>query len=229
MQYRVESYNQQLTRIPAAICEMGRLVEDLIKLANQAIRDPSVDFFCEAKKTDEQVNLLDREIEKLATSVLTFQKPMARDLRVVTSALKMCSYLESMGDLAKNVAKRAAQPDIRLSEKALEEFAEVADTIVEMVEEVLTAFERQDATKAENVWKQDDKVDALYHDLYSRLQQGMQEDPAHIPAYVNILLAAKGFERIGDYVTRLATNVYYITTGERFNKEAFDSEKIISA
>mgnify|MGYP006263852991 CR=1 FL=1 len=87
-----------------------------------------------------------------------------------------------------------------------------------MVEDVLEALKDSDADKALAVWHQDDKVDELYHELYDRIQDEMQQDPDHIPSYIRILFAAKSFERIGDYVTRLAASVYFIAKGERFEK-----------
>jgi phosphate transport system protein len=225
MEFNHDSYSKQLSRIPSAICEMARLVQELLTLAGEAIRSNS-DFFAKASSIDEQVNALDREIERLATTVLTFQKPMAKDLRMVTCSLKICSYLESTGDLAKKIVKRAAKSNVQLSPEITREFSEVADTVIKMLEEATQALETQSALKAEESWKRDDKVDALYRKLYEDIQNRMQEDPENIPAYIRILFAAKGFERIGDYVTRFATNIYYIVTGERFNKEAYESKKV---
>lgn len=217
----IEAYDRQLKRVSEALLEMGDLVKGLVVLGKKALLEPNTDFVATAKATDAKVNALDAELESLAMTILALRQPMAMDLRIVTSSLKLSGYLETMGDLAKKVARKALQPDIALSVQVIEDFSKVADLVVDMLGDVLRALQNGDADAAVAVWKRDDEVDALYHDLYALLQAEIEKDTSHITEFMCIVAAAKSFERMGDYVSRIAKTVYYINSGERFEKRDF--------
>lgn len=222
------NYDEQLNKITSDLLEMGKTVEEMVHIAKKAIKTPEKDFYPEARTIDKTINQMDTDIENTALNILAERQPMATDLRIVTSSLKMCSYFERMGDLAKKVTKKASQPDITINEKALKDFNDLSDVINSMISDTLDAFRNKDIKKALSVWKRDDEVDQLYHDIYNRIVKSMQDDPEHLRSYMHIASAAKSYERIGDYITKLAAMIYYIISGEHFSKSALEEKSVAS-
>jgi len=139
---------------------------------------------------------------------------MADDLRQVVTALKLSNDLERIGDLAKNIAKRAQVlnqiPPIR-PVQAIPNMAKLAQ---EIIKDVLDAYIESDAEKAHRVWERDQEVDDMYNSLFRELLTYMMEDPRNITASTHLLFIAKNIERIGDHATNIAETIYYRIKGE---------------
>lgn len=217
-QHTVRSYDEQLTRLLSLILAMGREVRKMVLAARASFRSPDEDRVAEAKAADRIINDLDQEIEDAATIVLALQNPMAVDLRFVTSVLKITGMLERAGDLAKNAVKRSTKMGAHVPPEVLNKLERMADINVEMLDSALEAFEQKDTFKATEVWRRDEEIDDLYHEVFTRMQQSMVSDPAHAMAATHVIFAAKNLERVADYTTNLAKTVYYVTSGKRVDK-----------
>ena len=168
---------------------------------------------------DRKVDELQQQIEEQALRVLALRQPMAVDLRETLAAIKIAGELERVGDLAKNIAKRAMvlnrEPPIRLAQS----LARMGGQALGQLKLVLDAYSDRDADSAELVWKQDGEIDEMYNSLFRELLTYMMEDPRMIGACTHLLFAAKNLERIGDHATNIAENIYYLVHGKPLRDE----------
>ena len=217
-QHTLRSYDKQLQNLLSLILDMGGEVRGMILAAKASFRSDDENRVAAAKAADKHINQLDIQIEQEATAVLALQNPMAIDLRFVTSVLKITGMLEHAGDLAKNTVKRGAKLGDYTPEEALMKLEKMADVIVEMLDNVLAAFNEKNTQKAIAVWKRDDEIDSLYHEILSIMLAEMSQATDRVMPGTHIMFAAKNFERIADYMTSFAKTVYYVASGKRPDK-----------
>jgi phosphate transport system protein len=138
---------------------------------------------------------------------------MAVDLRDTLAAIKIASELERIGDLAKNIAKRALvlnrEPPIRLTQS----LARMGRASLNQLKLVLDSYSDRDAKGAEAVWRNDGEIDEIYNSLFRELLTYMMEDPRTISLCTHLLFVAKNIERTGDHATNIAETVYHMVTG----------------
>ncbi len=217
-QHTLHSYDKQLQQLLQLILDMGGEVRKMVISAKQSFRSRDESRAQDAKAADKFINELDLKIEEEATVVLALQNPLAIDLRFVTSVLKITGMLERAGDLAKNTVKRSVKMGDIAPEPVIEKLEQMADIIVQMLDGALEAFEHKDTQKATEVWKRDQEIDDLYHEVLIAMQQQMTAMPEKTIAFTHVVFAAKNLERLADYTTNLAKTVYYVTSGKRADK-----------
>lgn len=222
-QHTLRSYDKQLQHLMQLILDMGGEVRSMVLAAKSAFRSRDEKRIADAKAADKHINELDHQIEEEATIVLALQNPMAIDLRFVTSVLKITGMLERAGDLAKNTVKRSVRMGTFAPEPVIKKLELMADIIVEMLDDALEAFHQKDTLKATEVWKRDQEIDDLYHEIFSVMQKEMSVDPSNVVACTHVVFAAKNLERVADYTTNLAKTVYYVTSGKRADKAVLKS------
>lgn len=222
--HTLSSYDKQLTQLTDLILLMGEKVKEVLLLARRSLTERDQTLADTAIKLDETINNLDSQIERQATAVLALQNPMAIDLRFVTSALKIAGTLERAGDLCKNTAKRSMKMGHNLPPDIAEKFDVMVNTTIEMLDGALAAVANRNPELATTVWRRDDEVDELYHQVLLTMQQGSLRDPEHILAYTHLVFAAKNFERIADYATNLAKTVHYVTSGKHADKATLNAK-----
>ena len=148
------------------------------------------------------------------------RQPLAIDLRETISAIRISGDMERIGDLAKNIAKRALaiagqfQP-----QKIVVGVQHMGDLVLGQLKDVLDAYAQQDEAKALDVWRRDGAIDALYTSLFRELLTYMMEDPRNISFCTHLLFCAKNIERIGDHTTNIAETIHYLVTGETLTTE----------
>lgn len=217
--HTVTSFDKELQKLTRHLLTMGDLVKELITMAVESLEKHDEELVKQAKSTYKKINELDIDVDKEATALIALWQPKAVDLRFITSSLKISSALERMGDLANNSVKRASRITANVEKESLGDFKKVASIVSEMLDEVLQALEESDTERADRVWLRDDEVDKIYKALFNKLQAAMQASNADIPSYMQIVFAAKNFERLGDYATKLAKSVHYIISGKRPKKQ----------
>ena len=216
--HTLRAYDQQLQHLMQLILDMGGEVRKMVLAAKHSFRSDDANRVAEAKAADKTINALDHQIEDEATIILALQNPLAIDLRFVTSVLKITGMLEHAGDLAKNTVKRSVKMGNNASEAGIQKIEKMADIVVEMIDSALDAFKRTDTAAAMNVWKRDQEIDDLYHEIFALMQKEMLASPENITPSTHIVFAAKNLERVADYITNLAKMVYYIGSGKRADK-----------
>ena len=223
--HTLRAYDKQLQHLMQLILDMGGEVRKMVLAAKQSFRSDDENRVAEAKAADKYINALDHQIEEEATIVLALQNPLAIDLRFVTSVLKITGMLERAGDLAKNTVKRSVKMGIHAPEPVIQKLEKMADVVIEMLNDALQAFERTDTALAMAVWKRDQEIDDLYHEIFAIMQKQMSESPENVTPSTHIVFAAKNLERLADYTTNLAKTVYYVGSGKRADKTLLKQEE----
>ncbi len=141
---------------------------------------------------------------------------MAQDLRAVVGAIRMAGDLERIGDLAKNIAKRVGAVGQGATPRNLSHGIDsMAELVLEQVEGVIERYEKRDAEGLKSLRTDDQKIDVKYTAVFRELLTYMMEDPRNITSCTHLLFCAKNLERIGDHVTNIAENAYYVVTGQQ--------------
>ena len=210
----VKSYDVEFASLDRVVAEMGGLAERLLSDAFEALerRDPKLAE--QAAASDPLIDALERDIQERAIAMIAKRQPMANDLRHIMTVLKIASDIERIGDLAKNIAKRAGTISGESHPKSLIiGLRHMTDEAQRQVKDVLDALSMRDAEKALTVWRGDARLDALYNSVFRELLTYMMEDPRKIGLCTHLLFGAKNIERIGDHATNIAENVYHLVTG----------------
>jgi phosphate transport system protein len=216
-QHTDRGYEQQLSQLRAAVLEMGGLVEDQIAQAVRSLTDRDTKLARATIDRDHTVNRYDVEVDELCVKLLALHQPAARDLRLITTALKITTDLERIGDLAAHIAERALELD---AEAAVEPKAEsmidlplMANLARTMLHRALDAFVQEDPELALDVCRSDDAIDKLHGQLFRALLAFMVEDPATIARTMRLLFVSKNLERVGDHATNIAEMVIFLVKG----------------
>lgn len=211
----VTSYDNDLQGLRRRISEMGGIAEKMLVDAIQALVRHDTALAQTVIAADKRLDVLQREVEESAILTIARRQPLAVDLRETISAIRVSGDVERIGDLAKNIAKRALaigsdfQP-----QKIVLGLQHMNDLVLGQLKDVLDAYAQQDTVRALDVWKRDGAIDALYTSLFRELLTYMMEDPRNISFCTHLLFCAKNIERIGDHTTNIAETVHYLVTGE---------------
>jgi phosphate transport system protein len=206
----VKSFDELLQALSTLVAQMGGLAEAQFAAAIAAIARRDSGAAESAVAGDGRIDALQQEIEERALKLLALRQPMAVDLRDTLAAIKIAGELERIGDLAKNIAKRALvlnrEPPIRLTQS----LARMGKAAQAQLKQVLDAFSGRDAAEAEAVWRRDGEIDEIYNSLFRELLTYMMEDPRTIGLCTHLLFVAKNIERCGDHCTNIAEVVYHM-------------------
>jgi phosphate transport system protein len=215
--------------------EMEELKENLLKMAalvEEAIRD-AVDSLVKrdsnlAQKTmagEETVNNLEIAIEEKCLKLLALRQPMAVDLRFITSAMKIITDLERMGDQAVNIAERAISLNQEPQLKPYIDIPRMAEITQSMVKDVLDAFVNRDSKLARSVCERDDLVDGLNDQVFRELLTYMMSDPKTTTRAVHLMIVSRCLERIADHATNIAEDVIFMVDALVIKHHADAKEK----
>lgn len=210
-----EAYHKDLHRLREDVIGMGSIVGRTIGDAVLSLKNRDVDLAQKVIDTDKEIDALDHSIEDNCMRLLALQQPMARDLRLIISALKMSIDLERMGDLALEIAVITKMTANVPPVKPLIDIPRMAETCQDMLKNTMSAFENKDIELARNVAKRDDEVDMLFDQVRRELISYMIEDPKKITGAQHLTFVARYLERIGDHITNLCESVVFMVTGER--------------
>jgi len=209
----VKAFTEQLESLANTVAQMGGLAEAQFANAIEAIAKRDGKLAEAAIGSDERVDRIQQTIEEQALKLLALRQPMAVDLRATLAAIKIANELERIGDLAKNIGKRALvlnrEPPIRLTQS----LARMGRQSLAQLKMVLDAYSDRDAEAARNVWRHDEEIDELYNSLFRELLTYMMEDPRTIGLCTHLLFIAKNIERAGDHATNIAETVFHMVTG----------------
>lgn len=210
----VSAYDSELKELIADITEMGDKVLGMMNFARKALDNPSDELVADARALDKKINTLDFGLQKKAVKLIALRQPMGVDLRFVVSTLKIASSMERMGDLAKSTCRKAGKFCSVTSGDVNNDLKEMNALATHMLNNVLTAFRDMDVEKANQVFEEDTDLDDTYKKLLKDVQVLVKNNTDAIPAFADIIFAAKNFERIGDHCSKIADHVHYITSGQ---------------
>jgi phosphate transport system protein len=210
----VKSFDSELSALTAAITRMGELSQTQLAGALDALLLRDTVAAARVVREDFEVDEIERDLDARAIRVLALRQPIARDLREVLSALRIGIEFERICDFAANIAKRAIALNATSPDEWINELAELGNLALKQLAAVVAAFRERDATKAMQVWAQDEAIDDVHTGIYRRLIDFMKADPSRVAIGAHLLFIAKNIERIGDHATNVAESVYYLITGE---------------
>ncbi len=211
----VRSYDADLQGLRQRIAEMGGIAEKMLVDSVAALARHDKPLAQTVIASDPRLDVLHREVEENAILTIARRQPLAVDLRETISAIRIAGDVERIGDLAKNIAKRAlAIGDDFQPHKIVVGLRHMNDLVMAQLKDVLDAYAQKDTAKALDVWKRDGAIDALYTSLFRELLTYMMEDPRNISFCTHLLFCAKNIERIGDHTTNIAETVHYLVTAE---------------
>jgi phosphate transport system protein len=210
-----EVYHKDLHKLKEEVVSMGSLVSKAIGDSVLSLKNRDVGLAQKVIEMDSEIDALDHKIEEDCMRLLALQQPMARDLRLIISVLKMSIDLERMGDLALEIAVITKITAIVPPIKPLVDLPRMSDICQEMLKDIMIAFENKDVELAKVVAKRDDEIDMLFDQVRRELISYMIEDPKKITGAQHLTFVARYLERIGDHMTNLSENVVFMVTGER--------------
>lgn len=210
-------FQRELETLKENLLLMATLVEEALRNSVQSIVQIDSTLAQKTFEGEDRINKLEISIDDMCLKLLALRQPMAVDLRFITSAMKIVTDLERMGDLAVNVAERALELAQTPAQTAplgpMHDLAKLADLSEAQLKGALDAFVTRDVEKAEAVLHGDELLDALYLKIFNSLLALMMEDSRNIRRATSIMFAAKYLERFGDHATNLAEMVVYMVRG----------------
>ncbi|MBW3572210.1 MAG: phosphate signaling complex protein PhoU [Gemmatimonadetes bacterium] len=206
-------FHEELSRLKTQLLEMSGLAEELVDQAMRALRDRDAELAREVVRRDSELDAMEMVVDDMCIHLLALQQPMARDLRLITMAMKISNDLERVGDHAVNIAEAVghlAEAPVYLEFPEIEEMGRLS---TEMLSDALDTFVRADPEGAREVCRRDDRVDALHESLFRILLTHMMEDPRRIGAAMSLFLVSRNLERIADLATNVAEDVVFLVEG----------------
>lgn len=206
-------FDEQLSLLNHELLEMGALVESAIRNATTALVNQDVEAALASIAADKDVDQAERDIESLSLKLLLQQQPVARDLRLISSALKMITDMERIGDQASDISEIVIYLSSEPYIKQLEHLPLMAEKAIRMVTAALDAYVHKDVKLALEVMDMDDEIDSLFTTVKYELITLIRGDAAAGSQAIDLLMIAKYYERIGDHAQNIAEWVEYALTG----------------
>lgn len=206
-------FDQQLKTLNEEMLYMGGLCEDTIQQTIEALMSGDVKKARDLNNMMSQLTQQERSIENICLKLLMQQQPVARDLRTISSSLKMVTDMERIGIQACEIAEIIAAGNVvRATDKV--DFQELSNEVSHMVQMAMMAYDKKDMNLADEVIKYDDVVDRLFCDIREDLIKQLKDDTNDAECFIDMLMIDKYFERIGDHAVNIASWVKFSITGE---------------
>jgi phosphate transport system protein len=215
-------FHDELSHVKVRLLTMSGEAEAALGLSVEALLERDPDKAHRVIVGDRVIDSMEVEIEEQCINLLALQQPMARDLRMLTSALKIANDLERVGDHAVNIAQSAERLTQSRPIAPEPEIIEMARLARDMLSDALEAFIRGDASAGREVCLRDDKVDALHRSVFRILLTHMMEDPHMIGAGMELFLVSRNLERVADLATNIGEDVVFLVEGKSIKHHAED-------
>ena len=207
-------FEQQLETLNNELVEMGELCVSGIEACSKAVMESSEKQRSEAIALERDIDHKERFIESLCLRLLLQQQPVARDLRLISAAMKMISDMERIGDQAADIAEISQYITNNAEFKSGIHIEEMAKATIDMVNDAITSFIKKDIALARSVMDNDDIVDDLFDKIKNELIKSVTAGDTRGELFIDVLMIAKYFERIGDHAVNVAEWVEYSITGD---------------
>jgi len=217
-------FEKELQEIKENLLYAGALTEKAISNAMASILERDSALAREVIDADEQLDRLDEEIEKKCLDAVALRQPVAKDLRFITTAIKINAHLERIGDMAVNIAEKAILLNEEPQLKPYIDLPRMSETAQEMIKKSLDALVKEDCELADEVIRDDQQVDDLNDQIFRELLTFMMQDPRTIHRALLIMQIAKNLERISDHATSIAIMVIYLVTGKNVRHKDKESK-----
>lgn len=210
----VSAFDTDLEVVQAMIVKMGGMVEAAILDAAKSLETRDVELAEKVRQADRPIDEMMERVNEESARIIAQRAPVATDLRVILTVMRLSASLERIGDYSKNIAKRTSVlAEMRPINGADAALRRMAQEVERMLKDMLDSFIHRDVALAEDVRHRDHDVDQMYNALFREFLTFMMEDPRHITACMHLHFIAKNIERMGDLVTNMAEQVIYLVTG----------------
>lgn len=207
------SFDMQLRKLNNELIEMGSLIETAIARAYKGLINQNIEIAKENVEFDREIDQKEKEVENICLKLLLQQQPVASDLRLISSAIKMITDMELIGDQAADISELTILMSKTQYIKRLDHIEQMAKATIEMVTTSVDAFVKRDLELARSVFARDDIVDNLFVTIKNDLIELIREDVNNGEQAIDLIMVAKYFERIGDHAVNLADWVIFSIVG----------------
>ena len=211
--HTVKSYEEEMQSLNDNLVMMGSLTESQMADAMAAVIKVDKDSVDKIVKNDGKINELRSVIDNQITTVLVKRAPMAVDLRITISTMKISHDLERIGDLAKSVAKKVKPLPVDLPDELIGSLRRLGDLVQKQLKDALDAYLNKSKDKAIEIWKKDEQVDDLTNLAMNEVATYLQKDKKNLEMATHLLFVTKNIERAGDHITNIAESLYYLIDG----------------
>jgi phosphate transport system protein len=215
-EHTVRSYDQELELLQSKLLQMGKVTEEQLKKAIEALVSKDSGLAVDVIYSDSRVNELQAEVDSLTVRMLAMRQPMALDLRSIISALKIAAELERIADYAANIGKNVFDLNHVSLEEPVKQIIQMAEVAGQMLNDVMRTYQETDVSKALDVWNRDEEINGIYANILSQLRSYMKVDSDNIKTYTSLIFVSRCCERIGDHIKNIAESVYYIEHGKAY-------------
>ena len=212
--HTVKSYEEEMQSLNDNLVMMGSLTENQMADAMAAVIKVDKESVDKIVKNDGKINELRTTIDNQITTVLVKRAPMAIDLRITISTMKISHDLERIGDLAKSVAKKVKPLPVDLPDELIGSLRRLGDLVQKQLKDALDAYLNKSKDKAIEIWKKDEQVDDLTNLAMNEVATYLQKDKKNLEMATHLLFVTKNIERAGDHITNIAESLYYLIEGE---------------
>jgi phosphate transport system protein len=209
-----QAFATEIAELEHDLLEMGSRAESMVGEAVESLQRLDANLAMEVLRRDDEIDQRELDIENRCLRILALQQPMAGDLRVVGTAMKMITDIERVGDLSVDIAKAGMKIEKELGDANIVDVPRMANIARAMLRESLEAYVKRDLELVRKVCAMDDEVDALYRDLRSQIHDNMCRHPDQVVADSWLLLAIHHVERIADHAVNIAERVSFMVTGK---------------
>jgi len=213
-------YERLLRELKNRLLIMGSKAESMISDSIRSFVDRRATLAADVIERDDEIDRLELEIDDLCYEILALEQPVACDLRILATALKIVKDLERIGDIAVNIAERVLELTQEPELKRLIDLQMMADATQKILKESLDAFVNSDADLAEKIIFNDKLVDAMYEQVFRTMLTYMLEDPRSISRALKLIFIAKHLERVGDHSANIAEMVVFLVRGQDIRHKA---------
>jgi phosphate transport system protein len=203
-------FDEQIAQLKHELLRMSGQAEEIIRKAMESLMGRDTVLADEVFEDDRAIDRMEIDIEEACIQLLALQQPLASDLRLITSALKISNDLERIGDHAVNIAGCAKTLAAKPPVKPLADLPTLAEKSIDMLRDALDSFVRADAEAARRLVRRDDEVDELNRQLFAELMRRMIADPQQVERSMTLVLVGRNLERIADLATNIAEEVVFI-------------------
>ena len=209
-----KQFDKELKALKDKLLLMAAKVEERLSDAIRSLVQRDMELAKRTTESDRDINRLEMEVDELAVKMIALRQPAARDLRFITTALKIVTDLERCGDLAVNIAERAVALNEDEQLKPYIDLPKMAGEAQQLLKDALDAFVNGDADKATSVLERDQMVDDLFVQIFRELITYMMQDPRTITRAIGLIFVAKHLERVADHATNIAEQAIFLAKGK---------------
>lgn len=214
-----KSYHEELKKLKNEVEEMGNLSTDAISLAIDSLVDLDEEKIKMVDELDKKIYKYDRDIEQRGLDLIALQAPVAKDLRLIGTCLKIITDLDRIGRYSRDITKVSKRLLGETHMKKLVSIPNMAELTIDMVNLSVRSFMDEDETMIDEIYEKEEKVDALYDEIFREVLTYMMEDSNNISKGTQYVLVIRYLERIADHACNIAERVVYMETGERVEHE----------